>query len=92
LALGTELNDPHTIGLAKAVSGIGAFLRGEWRNARYLCREAEQVLRDSTRGTTWESTSAQSFGLAGMYYLGELRELTQVVPAKLREAEERGNL
>jgi serine/threonine protein kinase len=92
LALGTELGDPHTIGLAKAVSGIGAFLRGEWRNARDLCREAEQVLRDSTRGTTWESTSAQSFGLAGMYYLGELRELTQVVPAKLREAEERGNL
>jgi hypothetical protein len=27
-----------------------------------------------------------------MYYLGELRELTMIVPAKLREAEERGNL
>jgi hypothetical protein len=27
-----------------------------------------------------------------MFYLGELRELTEVVPAKLREAEERGNL
>jgi hypothetical protein len=27
-----------------------------------------------------------------MYYLGEMRELTEVVPAKLREAEERGNL
>jgi eukaryotic-like serine/threonine-protein kinase len=91
-ALATELEDPHALGLAKAVSGIGCFLRGEWRAARDLCREAEQVLRDSTKGTTWESTSAQSFGLSGMYYLGELRELTQVVPAKLREAEERGNL
>ena len=57
-ALATELADPHAIGLAKAVSGIGAFLRGEWRAARDLCREADQVLRDSTRGTTWESTSA----------------------------------
>ncbi|HEY5921169.1 MAG TPA: protein kinase [Kofleriaceae bacterium] len=91
-ALATELQDPHAIGLATAVSGIGAFLRGEWRSARDLCGQAEQVLRDSTRGTTWESTSAQSFGLAGMYYLGEMRALTQVVPAKLREAEERGNL
>ena len=91
-ALAIELDDPHAIGLAKAVSGIGAFLRGEWRAARDLCREADQVLRDSTRGTTWESTSAQSFGLAGMFYLGELRELTELVPAKLREAEERGNL
>jgi hypothetical protein len=91
-ALATELADPHAIGLAKAVSGIGAFLRGEWRAARDLCREAEQVLRDATRGTWWESTSAQSFGLAGMFYLGELRELAEVVPAKLREAEERGNL
>lgn len=91
-ALAAELEDPHAIGLAKAVSGIGAFLRGEWRAARDLCREADQVLRDSTRGTTWESTSAQSFGLAGMFYLGELRELTELVPAKLREAEERGNL
>ncbi len=90
--LATELADPHAIGLAKAVSGIGAFLRGEWRAARDLCGEAEQVLRDSTTGTTWEQTSAQSFGLAGMYYLGELRELTEIVPAKLREAEERGNL
>jgi hypothetical protein len=91
-ALANELEDPHCIGLAKAVSGIGAFLRGEWRSARDLCREADQILRDKTRGTTWESTSAQSFGLAGMFYLGELRELTEVVPAKLREAEERGNL
>jgi serine/threonine protein kinase len=92
MTLANELQDPHAIGLGKAVSGIGAFLRGEWRAARDLGREAEQVLRDSTRGTVWESTSAQSFGLAGMFYLGELRELTEVVPAKLREAEERGNL
>jgi hypothetical protein len=90
--LAKELDDPHAMGLAKAVSGIGAFLRGEWRAARDFCREADQILRDKTRGTAWESTSAQSFGLAGMYYLGELRELTEVVPAKLREAEERGNL
>jgi eukaryotic-like serine/threonine-protein kinase len=90
--LATELEDPHALGLAKAVSGIGAFLRGEFRAARDLCHEAEKVLRDSTKGTTWESTSAQSFGLAGMYYLGELRELAEIVPAKLREAEERGNL
>ena len=27
-----------------------------------------------------------------MFYLGELRELTEVVPARLREAEARGNL
>jgi hypothetical protein len=90
--LAKELDDPHAMGLAKAVSGIGAFLRGEWRAARDYCREADQILRDKTRGAAWESTSAQSFGLAGMYYLGELRELTEVVPAKLREAEERGNL
>ena len=91
-ALAAELDDPHAIGLATAVSGIGAFLRGEWRAARDLCTQADQVLRDSTRGTTWESTSAQSFGLAGMFYLGQLQELTELVPAKLREAEERGNL
>jgi hypothetical protein len=91
-AIANELNDPHAIGLTKAVSAIGAFLRGEWRAARDLSREADQILRDKTRGTTWESTSAQSFGLAGMFYLGELRELTEVVPARLREAEERGNL
>lgn len=90
--LAKELADPHAMGLAKAVSGIGAFLRGEWRAARDYCREADQILRDKTRGTTWESTSAQSFGLAGMFYLGELRELAVVVPEKLREAEERGNL
>jgi hypothetical protein len=90
--LANELKDPHAIGLARAVSGIGAFLRGEWRAARDNCRAAEQILRDSTRGTAWESTSAQSFGLAGMFYLGELKELSEIVPAKLREAEERGNL
>jgi hypothetical protein len=90
--LAAELDDPHAIGLAKAVSGIGAFLRGEFRAARDLCQSAEQILREQTRGTSWELTSAQSFGLAGMFYLGELRELAEVVPVKLREAEERGNL
>jgi hypothetical protein len=92
MELAERIGDPHAIGLATTVAGLGAFLRGEWKQARDLCRSAEKILRDRTTGTTWELTSAQAFGLAAMFYLGELAALTRLVPERLHEAEERGNL
>jgi len=90
--LADRLGDYHAIGLASATSGVAAFLRGEWQLARDACSSGEQVLRDHCTGVSWEMTSAQLFMLAATFYLGDLAGLARMVPERLREAVERGNL
>ncbi len=90
--LGERIGNPHAIGLAAGVAGVGAFLRGEWEEARSQCARGEELLRAHGTGASWELASCQFFMLGAMFYLGDLAGLARMVPERLREAVERGNL
>jgi hypothetical protein len=87
-----RIDHPYVTGLVTLTSGIAAYLVGEWRAAWRSAADAERVLWEHATGVMWEVTSAQSYRLGALTYLGELAEVTQAVPALLADAQDRGNL
>jgi hypothetical protein len=87
-----RLGQPYAIGLTTLTTGIAAYLVGEWRRAWRATEEAERILWEHATGVMWEVTSAQSYRLGALQYLGELAEVSRAVPALLTDAQDRGNL
>jgi hypothetical protein len=90
--LARRVDQPHAVGLSTLMTGIAAFCFGEWRRGTELCEQAEGILREQCTGVVWELTSAQTFLLAGLMFLGEIREVSERLPGLLTAASERGNL
>jgi hypothetical protein len=90
--LANRLNDIHAIGLHKMVGAIAAQLSGRFRQARDLGDEAEAIFRANCTGVAWELATSQRWALDGLMWGGQIRELQRRVPAKVAEAEERGDL
>jgi serine/threonine protein kinase len=91
-SLSKESGHPHAIGLHSYVSGLAAFLVGQWQRAAEMLSEADEILRYRCTGVTWEIASTQNFLLSSLIYLGELREISLRVPILLSAAEKRSNL
>jgi serine/threonine protein kinase len=90
--LARKVGHPHAIGLATLTEGISAYCAGEWRRGSALTDQAEAILREQCAGVAWELANAQSFALASLVFLGELREVARRRPALVAAARERGNL
>jgi serine/threonine protein kinase len=92
LSLAERIDNPHAIGLATFAGGFAALLQGRWETARELTRSAEAILRERCRGVAWELDNAHYYSLLSLYYLGRLKDLSESLPALLKEAQERGDL
>jgi len=90
--LAQRVNHPYAIGVATLTAGNAAWLDGKWREAREHCERAEAILRESCTGVDWEILTAQLFGLASMFFLGDVNALSQRLRSLLEEAEGRGSL
>jgi len=91
LALAERVGHPHAIGMCYAVGGLSSFLSGQWREAVERVLVGEQILRDKCIGVRWELGLAKVYHLSSLLYLGEMDQLTKLVPLLLRDAEERGD-
>jgi hypothetical protein len=91
LALAERVGHPHAIGMCYAVGGLTSFLAGQWREAVERVLVGEQILRDHCTGVRWELGLAKVYHLSCLLYLGEMGQLTKLVPLLLRDAEERGD-
>ena len=90
-ALATSIGHPHGIALSILADGLMAMALGEWRKASTLSEQALAILRDRCVGVTWEVNIAQNLMIWTLLYRGELRELSQQLPALLADARSRGN-
>jgi tetratricopeptide (TPR) repeat protein len=90
--LAVELGDPRAIGVVTGARGIAAVQLGRWREGRDQCENSEAILRESCRGISWELDTARLFRLVAMVFMGQMGRIVEVLPAALREAEERGDL
>jgi eukaryotic-like serine/threonine-protein kinase len=90
--LARKVGHPHAIGLATLTEGISAYCAGEWRRGAALTDQAEAILREQCAGVAWELANAQSFALASLVFLGDLREVARRRSALVAAAQERGNL
>lgn len=82
----------HVTQILTAAESIGAFQAGEWRRAYELASQAARHNRHEMATSTWEQDTIDFWTLYSLFYLGELRELTQRVPVLLRQATARGDL
>ena len=90
--LARKVGTPHAIGLAMLMTGVTAYCNGGWRRGARLCEQAEAMLREQCTGTAWEVTSAHSFLLRSLIFMGEVGEVTRRLPGLLAAAVDRGNL
>jgi eukaryotic-like serine/threonine-protein kinase len=89
LAIAT--GNPHVIALSDLVSGIAAFMNGEWRDATRLGEHALAQFRQQQSGATWEAAMAQNLLIGSLSYQGRLREVTALAMQLLATARDRGN-
>ena len=83
---------PHAIGVAALVTGLSAFLRGDWKDAARLMDHAASILREQCTGVAWEMATAHMMGSVSLFLMGDLNELRRRLPQILKEAEARGDL
>jgi eukaryotic-like serine/threonine-protein kinase len=83
---------PHAIGIVALVSGMSAFLRGDWKDATQRMDRAETILRERCTGVAWEIATAHMMGSVSLFLMGELNELGQRLPRIIKEAQARGDL
>jgi tetratricopeptide (TPR) repeat protein/tRNA A-37 threonylcarbamoyl transferase component Bud32 len=91
-ALAARVDHPHVTGLTDTAIGIGAYMNGQWRDARTNLESGLGVLREHGAGVRWEIDIGETYWLATLYYLGEWRELIRHSQLLLRDAIERGDL
>ena len=91
-ALAERIGRPHAIGLAAMMAGIAAWTHGRWSEARRLLDGAEAQLRERCTGVAWEIDMAQMYGLASLFFLGEVAELSRRLPLLIKDAHGRGDL
>jgi serine/threonine protein kinase len=72
----------------RATTGIALFLRGRWREAREKLDPIQAMITNRRVG----QQSAVLFSLHALYFLGDLKELTQRYTRLVADAEDRGNL
>jgi eukaryotic-like serine/threonine-protein kinase len=83
--------DPHALGLTKLARGMATLHLGQFQESLAPLSESERVFRERCKGVAWEIATTHIFEATALYYLGELRTLSERTPAYLREAIERGD-
>jgi eukaryotic-like serine/threonine-protein kinase len=89
--LAATVDNHQARGLADAMQGFMQFQCGRWQEARGLIESGLAILRQHVVGMRWEITVSEQTLIGSLFYLGDARELTRLVPRLLREAIERGD-
>jgi hypothetical protein len=92
LDLAGRVGDPRAIGLAYLGAGMSAHLDGRWKIGWEFAQKCEQIFRERCTGAVWELDTTHVYSLRALVFLGEVRELSNRLPALLKEAGERGDL
>jgi eukaryotic-like serine/threonine-protein kinase len=87
-----RLGDPNPLSQALIASGLAHMAIGQWRKGAETLDRVEAMLRDNSVGLAYELRNAQSYALINHYALGNLKVLSERLPALFRDAEETGDL
>jgi hypothetical protein len=86
------LGDPHLAGMCMLARSMLSYYLGLFRDAAQKADEAEAIFREKCTNVSWEINTSVNYSLISRMYLGEIAELAQRVPQRVREAEEHGDL
>ena len=88
-ALAERIDNPHALGLAAWAAGSSAYLEGRFATGRTLLEQAVEIYRGRCRGVAWEVASAQVISLWALLYLGSYRQISERLPALIKDADAR---
>jgi hypothetical protein len=86
------IGDAHVIGMATLARSMESYYLGQFRDAVQSADAAEALFRERCAGVSWEISTSVNYALCSLMYLGDLAQLAQRVPQRLREAEVHGDL
>ncbi|HEY4105132.1 MAG TPA: protein kinase [Polyangiaceae bacterium] len=86
------VDDDNAIALGHVSRGVAAYLQGKIAVSLSHCEEAVRILSQCCVGAVWETVTAQRFMIASLFALGRFRDLAELVPPFVAEAEIQGNL
>ncbi len=89
---GKELEDPYLRGWVALAQSYVAYFRGNWRNAFERAEQADAVFSTNCANVVWERNTVHALSHWAQVYLGSLKTLGQMLPARLHEAQLQGNL
>ena len=92
IELSRTCDDPYAEAFSTLIAGTCAFLEGRWKEAQLSFARAETALLERCVGTVWDLATARLQSCASLFFLGELNELHQRLPALLADADMRGDL
>ncbi|HEV2444281.1 MAG TPA: AAA family ATPase, partial [Candidatus Sulfopaludibacter sp.] len=87
-----RVQTPQTVAEMNLSFGLAAYLFGEWHQAVDYLQESEKILMESCTGVAAELNSARNFLLRTYAWRGDLKRLSDRLPALLRDANERDDL
>lgn len=92
MTMAERVNHPNAIGLSQLSAALTAYLAGEGSRAVELLDKAEEVLRESGTGVTWEIDSLIHYKYRLLIFLGQLKSVSSDLPALLKDFIERGDI
>jgi hypothetical protein len=92
MALGERTGDEHVKAMATFGAGFSALQGGRFLAGHRLLDAADRALRESSHEEAWERTVAVVSSTWCLSYMGDMTELVRRVEARLRSANERGDL
>lgn len=84
--------EPQAIGMSMMARSLESYYLGLFRDSVQQADEAESIFRERCTGVSWEISTTSNYALCSLALLGELGQLAQRVPQRVREAEEHGDL
>jgi hypothetical protein len=89
---GGELDDPYLAGWVELARAYIAYFRGGWRDAFDGAERADGFFSANCANVVWERDTVHALSHWAQVYLGSLKTLGQMLPARLHEAQMQGNL
>ena len=89
---GVELEDPYLRGWLDLARGYVAYFKGAWRDAFDGAERADAWFSGNCANVVWERDTVHALSKWALVYMGSLKKLGEVLPVRLREAEQQGNL
>ncbi len=92
LTLAERVDEPSALALAHLSAATAAYLEGDGARACESFDRAEEILRNSCTGVTWELDTLQLYKFRLLVFLGQLGTLFEQVPAAIKDDMERGDI
>ena len=89
---GKELEDPYLRGWVELARAYIAYFRGGYRKAFEGAERADALFSANCANVVWERNTVHALSHWAQVYLGSLKTLGQMLPARLHEAQLQGNL